>query len=378
MKQVLTTLEELMPEGIEFLQQMVDMESPTFEKPLVDTLARFVAGRFEAIGGQVSFTPVQGFGDHLRVEFSGEGDRPVMLLGHTDTVFPAGEVAKRPFGIDRNIARGPGVFDMKAGIAMMWMAIRSIVTIKGHLSSPVTVLLTSDEEVGGASSQKLIEEEARKAQAVLVLEPSLPGGTLKTARKGVGRFTLKTIGKATHAGINPGDGINSIEEIAHQVLRLQSMNAPERGTTVTVGVIKGGTRSNVVPAESAIEIDARITSMDEAERIATEIRSLSPVLPGSQLEVRGAINRPPMERTKHTAELFELAQRVADELGHPLEEGSTGGASDGNFTAALGIPTLDGLGPIGLGPHQVDEHIRIDSLPWRTALIAGLIERIGV
>jgi len=378
MKKVLATLEELLPEGIEFLEQMVDMESPTFDKPLVDKLGKFVAERFESVGGQVSFTPVQGFGDHLRVGFPGQGDRPVLLLGHIDTVFPAGEVARRPFRIEGDIARGPGVFDMKAGIAMMWMAIRSVIAIRGHLSNPVTVLLTSDEEVGGASSQKLIEEEAKKAQAVLVLEPSLPGGILKTARKGVGRFTLKAIGKAAHSGINPTDGINSIEEISHQVLKLQSMTDAERGTTVTVGVIKGGTRSNVVPAESAIEIDARITSMDEAKRIATEIRSLSPVLAGSTLEVRGAISRPPMERTGHTEKLFGLAREVARELGHDLEEGSTGGASDGNFTAALGIPTLDGLGPIGLGPHQVDEHIRIDSLPWRAALVAGLIEKIGM
>ena len=378
MKQVLATLEELLPEGIEFLQQMVDMESPTFDKPLVDKLAEFVAGRFESIGGQVSFTPAQGFGNHLRVSFPGGGDRPILLLGHTDTVFPVGEVAKRPFTIEGDIARGPGVFDMKSGIAMMWMAIHSVIKVRGQLSNPVTVLLTSDEEVGGRSSQKLIEEEALKAQAVLVLEPSLPGGTLKTARKGVGRFTLKTVGKAAHSGINPADGINSIEEMAHQVLKLQSMSNPESGTTVTVGVIQGGTRSNVVPAESAIEIDARITSMEEAERVATAIRSLSPVLAGSALQVRGAINRPPMVRTAHTEKLFDLARQVAEKLGHDLEEGRTGGASDGNFTAALGIPTLDGLGPVGLGPHQVDEHIQVSSLVWRTALVAGLIEGIDM
>ena len=236
MKKVLATLEELLPEGIEFLEQMVDMESPTFDKPLVDKLGKYVAGRFESVGGQVSFTPVQGFGNHLRVGFAGQGDRPILLLGHIDTVFPAGEVARRPFRIEGDIARGPGVFDMKAGIAMMWMAIRTVIATREHLSNPVTVLLTSDEEVGGASSQKLIEEEAKKAQAVLVLEPSLPGGILKTARKGVGRFTLKAIGKAAHSGINPADGINSIEEISHQVLKLQSMTDTERGTTVTVGV----------------------------------------------------------------------------------------------------------------------------------------------
>ena len=376
MKEILADLESNKKDGIELLQQMVDMESPSDDKALVDRFVAFLARRFEEIGGEVSVTPVEGFGDHLRVGFRGPGDRPIILLGHTDTVFPAGEVQKRPFKIEGNIASGPGVFDMKAGIAMMWMAIRTVTRIRGRLRNPVTVLLTSDEEIGGASSQELIEAEARRSRAVLVLEPSLPGGALKTARKGVGRFTIKTIGKATHAGINPEDGINSIEEIAHQILKLQGMTDPDRGTTVTVGVVRGGTRTNVVPAESAIEIDTRITSMDEAERITSAVRALSPVLPGSRIEVRGQIKRPPMERTTDTTRLFELAREIAGEVGRDLQEGSTGGASDGNFTAALGIPTLDGLGTIGLGAHQVDEHIEVDQLPWRTALVAGLIERI--
>ncbi len=378
MKQILTDLENSKKDGIELLQQMVDMESPSYDKPLVDRLVAFLARRFEEIAGEVFVNPVEGFGDHLRVRFPGAGDRPIMLLGHTDTVFPAGEVQKRPFKIEGNIASGPGVFDMKAGIAMMWMAIRTVARIRGQLRNPVTVLLTSDEEIGGRSSQELIEAEARRSQAVLVLEPSLPGGVLKTARKGVGRFTVKAIGKATHSGINPEEGINSIEEIAHQILKLQRMTDPDRGTTLTVGVVRGGTRPNVVPAESAIEIDTRITSTDEAERVTQAVRALSPVLPGSRIEVRGRISRPPMERTSDTARLFELAQEIAGEVGHDLQEGSTGGASDGNFTAALGVPTLDGLGTVGLGPHQVDEHIEVDQLPWRTALIAGLIERIDM
>ncbi len=378
MKQILADLESNKKDGIEFLQQMVDMESPSYDKPLVDRLVAFLARRFEEIGGEVFVNPVEGFGDHLRVGFPGTGDRPIMLLGHTDTVFPAGEIQERPFKIEGNIASGPGVFDMKAGLAMMWMALRTITRIRGQLRNPVTVLLTSDEEIGGKSSQGLIETEARRSQAVLVLEPSLPGGALKTARKGVGRFTVKTIGKATHSGINPEDGINSIEEIAHQILKLQGMTDPDRGTTLSVGVVRGGTRPNVVPAESAIEIDTRITSTDEAERVTRAVRALSPVLPGSRIEVRGQISRPPMERTADTARLFELAREIAGEVGQDLQEGSTGGASDGNFTAALGVPTLDGLGTVGLGAHQVDEHIEVDQLPWRTALVAGLIERIDM
>ncbi len=376
MKEILTDLETRLPDGIALLHQMVDMDSPSYDKPLVDRLVRFLAGRFEQIGGRVTITPVAGFGDHLGIHFPGSSDRTIMLLGHTDTVFSAGEANRRPFNIEGDVATGPGVFDMKAGIAMMWMALSTLLDTRGGLTNPVTVLLTSDEEIGGASSQKLIEAEARKAQAVLVLEPSLPGGSLKTDRKGVGRFTVKAIGKAAHSGINPGAGVNSIEEIAHQILRLHSMNDSDRGTSVTVGVIKGGTRSNVVPAETGIEVDTRTSTPQEVERITTAIRGLSPVLDGSRLEVRGGINRPPMERTRETARMFGIAREIAAALGQALEEGSTGGASDGNFTAALGIPTLDGLGPIGLGPHQLDEHILLSSLAWRTALVAGLTERL--
>jgi len=238
------------------------------------------------------------------------------------------------------------------------------------------VLLTSDEEVGSPSSRELILKEAASARAVLVLEPSLPGGALKTARKGVGRFTLKAAGRAAHAGIDPERGVNAIEEIAHQVLQLQRLSDSSRGTTVTVGIVQGGTRVNVVPAEAAVEIDVRVSNNEEAARITEAIRSLRSHLPGATLQIRGGINRPPMERTSDTARLFGLAREIAAELGFTLEEGSTGGASDGNFTSAMGIPTLDGLGPVGDGAHSLDEFVDVSSLPERAALIAGLILRV--
>jgi glutamate carboxypeptidase len=240
----------------------------------------------------------------------------------------------------------------------------------------VTVLLTSDEEVGSNSSRNLIESEASQCRAVLVLEPSLPGGTLKTARKGVGLFTIKAIGRAAHTGIDPEKGINAIEELARQIVKLQAMTDAKRGTSVIVSVVQGGTRSNVVPAEAAAEIDVRVVSVQEAERIATTIKALSPELPGARLEIRGAMNRPPMERSAETARLFETARNIAAQLGMDLKEGSTGGGSDGNFTSALGIPTLDGLGPIGGAAHAIDEWVDIASLPQRAALIAGLIETV--
>jgi glutamate carboxypeptidase len=267
---------------------------------------------------------------------------------------------------------GPGVFDMKGGIALICSALRAL----GPLTRAVTVLLTSDEEAGSPSSRELIEREASRSTAVLVLEPSLPGGGLKTSRKGVGRFTVKALGRAAHAGIAPSLGINAIEEIAHQILQLQRMSDPVRGTTVTVGLVQGGSRVNVVPAEAAVDVDIRITSHEEAARITETIRALQPRLPGATLHIRGGINRPPMERTTDTARLFGIAQKVGEDLGIHIGEGSTGGASDGNFTAAMGIPTLDGLGPIGDGAHSLEEYIEITSLPERAALIAGLIRQI--
>jgi len=360
---------QLLPEALVLLEQMVSMESPSYDKDLTDKFVAFLGGKFREIGGHVDVIPAVKVGNHLRVKFSDRAENRILLLGHTDTVWPASEIRKRPFKIENSRAMGPGVFDMKAGIVLMWMVL-------GALKAPVTVLLTSDEEIGSTSSRALIESEASQCRTVLVLEPSLPGGALKTARKGVGRFTIKAIGRAAHAGVDPGKGINAIEEISSQILKLQRMTDTARGTTVTVGVVQGGTRPNVVPAEAAAEIDVRIASVDEAERVAKVIKALSPELPGARLEIRGAINRPPMERNTETARLFESARSIAKGLGINLKEGSTGGASDGNFTSALGIPTLDGLGAIGGDAHAVDEWIDIDSLPQRAALLAGLVQEI--
>jgi glutamate carboxypeptidase len=349
---------------------MVSMESPSHDKELVDKFARFTAARFSDIGGAVEFVPTARFGDHFIARFGPRSSGGILLLGHTDTVWPAGELAKRPFRIEDGRATGPGVFDMKAGILLMWLALQVSAT------KPVTVLLTSDEEVGSNSSRSLIESEASRCRAVLVLEPSLPGGVLKTARKGTGIFTLKAIGRAAHAGIDPQNGVNAVEEISRQILKLHAMSEAAKGTTVTVGMVRGGTRSNVVPAEAAAEVDVRFATLEEAQRITTSIKGLTAELNGARLEIRGGINRPPMERTTETARLFAIARALAGEIGVDLKEGATGGASDGNFTASIGVPTLDGLGAVGGGAHAVDEWVDIASLPHRAALIAGLIERL--
>ena len=374
MKDLISHLKQQLPENLRFLERMVSMESPSFDKPLVDKFVRFAGSRFQEIGGEVEYVATERFGDQMLARFSGKSSDRILLLGHTDTVWPAGEIEKRPFEIGDGRIFGPGVFDMKAGILLMWMAVGALSRMRGALERSVTVLLTSDEEVGSNSSRALTESEAARCRAVFVLEPSLPGGVLKTARKGVGQFTLKAVGRAAHAGIDPLKGVNAIEEISRQILKLHRLTDVVQGTTVTVGVVQGGTRSNVVPAEAAAEIDVRITSMGEAERVTRAIGALAPELPGARLEVSGSINRPPMERTSDTVRLFEVARRIAAQIGIDLKEGSTGGASDGNLTSALGIPTLDGLGAVGDGAHAVDEWVDVESLPARAALVAGLIE----
>jgi len=373
MSDVLRHCQQQLPEAMAFLEKMVSLESPSFDKTLVDDFVRVIGAQFAAMGAQIEFVHAEKFGDHLIARFPGRSSERVLLLGHTDTVWPAGEITRRPFKIAGGRAFGPGVFDMKAGIVLIGMAIAALHNANGGLEKTVTVLLVSDEEVGSTSSRAVTESEASACRAVFVLEPSLPGGALKTARKGIGRFTLKAIGRAAHAGIDPENGVNAIEEISRQILKLQKMTDLARGTIVTVGVVQGGTRSNVVPAEAAAEIDIRISSMEEAERMTKTIKALYAELPGARLEIRGSINRPPMERTAETDRLFRLAQKVASSLGMALTEGSTGGASDGNFTSALGIPTLDGLGAIGGSAHAIDEWVDIQSLPQRAALLAGLI-----
>ena len=372
MKDLLKTLQRDLPKSLQLLESLVNMDSPSVDKALVDRFGRFVGQNFQAIGGVVEYSPAERFGDHLIARFDGTSEERLLLLGHLDTVFAEGETGRRPFRIESGRAMGPGVFDMKAGIVLIWAALQAL----GTLSRPVTVLLTSDEEVGSPSSRELIEKEAMRAKAVLVLEPSLPGGALKTERKGVGRFTIMASGWAAHAGIDPSRGINAIEEIAHQVLELQRMSDPSRGTSVTVGLIQGGSRVNVVPAEAAVEIDVRIPNTEEAARVTAAIRALQPRLPGSVLHIRGGINRPPMQRTGDTAKLLGLARTIGAELGIVVDEGSTGGASDGNFTSAMGIPTLDGLGAIGDGAHSLEEFVEVESLPGRAALIAGLIRKV--
>jgi glutamate carboxypeptidase len=370
-----TYLKPLRGAMLEAVEDLVTRESPSLDKPALDALAGRLAGRFEALDGAVERVSNGSGGDHLRVRFGRASDPtpPALLLAHFDTVWPAGTLARMPFRTDGVRAYGPGVHDMKSSIVLIEFALRALQDLGLEPPRPVVLVLTSDEEIGSPTSRRLIEESARGCAHVLVVEPPLADGGLKTARKGVGRFTVEVAGRAAHAGVEPEKGVSAVVELAHHVLALHALADPAAGTTVNVGVIRGGTTWNVVPAEATASVDVRASTLGEARRIESAMAELRPSLPGARVAVTGGFNRPPMERTPAVAALFERARQVGRSLGLELTEGSTGGGSDGNFTAALGVPTLDGLGVPGGGAHADHEHILIDSLPQRAALLAALL-----
>jgi glutamate carboxypeptidase len=362
------------------LKHAVELESPSDNKAAVDRCGRYLAGEFERLGGKVTMHPQRESGDHLQAEFAGSsGAKPILLLGHFDTVWSLGTLATMPFRIDTAQGRvyGPGVLDMKAGIVMMMFALRALRSADPGAHRPVTILLDTDEEVGSATGRPIIEGIARECEAVLVLEPAQGSeGCLKTARKGVGSFTIHVRGRAAHAGVDFEKGHSAIVELARQVLEISKFTDAPRGITVNPGIIRGGTRTNVVAAEASVEVDVRIARAGDAPLLEQKFAALRPFDPDCSLEVTGGVNRPPMERTEGTVRLFRLAQEEARKLGLALDEAATGGGSDGNFTSALGVPTLDGLGGVGEGAHATNESIRLHELPLRTALLAGLLATI--
>jgi glutamate carboxypeptidase len=360
------------------LTRMVEHESPTTDKAAVDRYGALMADAYQELGATVETFPQEGFGDHRRITIDltdgrGAGGQ-ITALCHLDTVWDVGALPIRREG---NQLFGPGVYDMKAGTMFVYYALRYLREQGLRTTKKVVVLLTSDEEVGSGTSRALIEEEARRSSYVLCVEPPVPPqGHLKTARKGVGRFTLTITGRASHAGAAHAEGISATQELAHQILALHALTNYEQGTTVNVGLVRGGTRSNVVAAEAVAEIDFRVATTAEAERAVPAIQSLRPVVPGTELEITGGLNRPPMERTPAIAALFERARALGAEFGFDVTEASTGGGSDAQFAAALGIPTIDGLGANGDGAHALHEHILIDSVPPRAALIAALLHTL--
>ena len=360
----------------QLLGRFVNAESPSFEKAAMDRFGDIVAAEWKLRGAAVTVLHQRERGDHVRAEWRPRGNRGVgqiLVLGHLDTVYNAGIIARMPFRVSRGRAWGPGTFDMKCGLVIALYAVDALNASGLIPGKRIVFLWTSDEEIGSGSSRAAIEREAKRSDAVLVLEPaSGADGRVKTGRKGVGEVELIAMGRSAHAGLNPEDGINAIEEIVLQIARFSRWSQPRRGITVSAGVIEGGTRSNVVPERARVVVDVRAIRAEDMRALERKFRALKPVLTGAKLQVRGGFNRPPMER-RMSATLYAKARELAGEIGLKLEESFVGGGSDGNFTAALGVPTLDGLGAVGEGAHSERENVVIRALPERAALLAGLL-----
>jgi glutamate carboxypeptidase len=380
MDTLLTTLQSEQQSMLALLRRFVEMESPSTDKAAVDRLSNLVASVARDFGAAVRFYASKTTGNHLRMEFCFV-PRPhgqILLLGHLDTVWELGTLAGMPFRIRNGRAYGPGVFDMKAGIVM---GLYSLAALRKHgipINKKIVMLLNADEEIGSPSSREFTEREARRSEAALVLEPAHgPNGALKTARKGTGEFEISVRGRAAHAGLEPEKGISAILELSRQLIASERLADYKRGITFNPGIIRGGTRGNVIPEHASATIDVRILRLADQALVMRKLRSLKPFHPEAKVEVTGSFNRPPLERSAPVAALFARAKRLATPLGIQLSEAAVGGGSDGNFTAALGTPTLDGLGAVGSGAHASDEHIIISECVRRTALLAHLIRDLS-
>ena len=355
----------------------VTLETPTTDPEAVNRLMDVAECELGPAGAELRRIPGRnGYGDNLIARTPGTG-KPVLIAGHLDTVWSVGTLAGMPFRVDGDKAHGPGIYDMKAGSFLSLHVVRSILRQRVPTKSPIVLLLTPDEEVGSPTSRGLIEDVASQAAAVLIPEPAGPGGACVTARKGVGRFVLRVEGKGAHAGGNFQDGASAVVELAHQILAIHGMVDVDRGITLNAAPIWGGTRPNVIPAEAGCEIDLRVNSVADGEAMVAALQALAPRTPGCRVTVDGGMNRPPFAETAGITRMYEHASRIAGELGMKLPKQHRGGGSDGNFTAALGVPTLDGLGCPGAGAHASHEHIVWPELAKRAALLAGLMETLG-
>lgn len=361
---------------LEMLKEFVCCESPSTEKAAADACASLIATAWMRRGVQIEVLEQRHRGAHLRITHASERAArrsQLLVLGHYDTVYASGTLRKMPFRVTAGKAFGPGSFDMKAGIVQALFALDALQRLAAPPAKKIVFLWTSDEEIGSESSRKLLETEAKRSDAVFVLEPALgPQGLLKTARKGVGEAEIIVHGRASHAGLAPEKGVNAIHELALQIARVKQWNDFPRGVSVNAGVIEGGTRPNVIPDRASAVIDLRALRIADMRAIEKRLRALKPIAPGARLEIHGGFSRAPLER-KHSIELFQRAQSLAKQMGLKIGECTAGGGSDGNFTAALGIPTLDGFGAVGDGAHSSGEHIIAKTMPERAALLAAML-----
>ncbi len=359
---------------VEKLGRLVLFESPSHSKEHVDKLAEYVAWMCTALDAEVEVYPLERAGDVRLAKWNTDAPgKPIMMLAHLDTVWPVGTLETMPLREEGDLLFGPGALDMKAGVVVGLEAIRGL-RDRGELPDrPIWLFLNTDEEIGSINTRALIEEKAAQAGLVLVLEPAAEAEALKAWRKGIARYVVRTVGRAAHSGNAPEAGINAVIEAAHQALYMHSLNDLRNGTSVSVTVIKGGIATNVIPPEAELEVDVRFLTAAEAQRVDGAIQHLTPVLPGADVIVEGGIDRGPMEFNEQMIRVVRQAQAIARTLGLELREDGSGGASDGNFTAALGIPTLDGLGAGGVGMHAAHEQVAIRTLPRRAALVAKLL-----
>jgi glutamate carboxypeptidase len=368
----ISTFETRQDDMVSLLRSFVENESPTYDKGSVDQLGNLITEKARSLNADIEVRPQSNAGDH-RIFRWGPAGRGILLLTHMDTVFPLGTLREMPIRIQDEKFFGPGALDMKAGIVLAFMAIEVLQAERCFPDRMVTLLCTSDEETGSATSRTLIEELARQHELVLCLEPALPDGSLKTWRKGIGRFTIEALGRSAHAGSEPEAGINAILEMSHHIQSVSQVADLSRGTTLNVGKIHGGTRTNVVPQRCLSVVDVRVVDQEEQDRVEQALYNLKPQLEGAQVLVKGSWNRPPMPRSDIIAETYSRTAQIGSQLGLTLTEGGTGGGSDANFVAPLGIPILDGMGAIGSGAHSPREYLELKSLKEKAALLAALL-----
>ncbi len=365
---------ERLPRILDQITTFANFETPTGSKPHVDLFGNHIEGLLKELGAAVTRLPRQEVGDILFAQWNAEAPgKPLLFLMHMDTVWPLGTLAARPVHIEGDRLIGPGTWDMKGSIACVLSAIAGLRERGAFPNRPVWALFTTDEETGSKASWDVIEHYAKQAGLCLVMEFAAVNGGIKTWRKGIAQYTVKVTGKSSHAGNAPEKGVNAVVELAHQTLALTALNALEKGTSVSVTVVHGGTASNVIPDSAMAQVDVRYTTRSEAERISAAVHSLKPVLNGAGVQVTAVGSRPPMERDATMEASYNQLRAICAKMGIDLLEEGSGGGSDGNITSALGIPTLDGLGPMGEGAHAVHEQVYISSLPARVAMLDALI-----
>lgn len=382
---IVARAEQIMESYLDDLKAIVNIDSGTYTKAGVDQVGAYLQGRFHDFGFSTYFDPQQDYGNHLVATWKGSGANGprILLVGHMDTVFSDGEAKRRPFSIGKRngmrIAKGPGVLDMKSGLLIGMYGLHLLIEANEANAQSITFICNSDEEIGSPVSKPLIQELAAQSDAVIVLEPGRAIGSVVSSRRGIGNYRVEVRGVSAHAGVEPQHGRNAILELSYQVQALQALNGTVPGTTLNVGVIRGGERTNVVPDFAYCELDVRVSDNEGVRAIEEAMRKVTSkrVLDGTQITLSGGIRSMPFERSERNSRLVQFAKEAGKELGLKIEDLGSGGASDANNTSAVGTPTIDGLGAGGGLAHNPDEYVELDYLPLRIALLSGLVQRIG-